>query len=143
MKLCRMKMVTLFIDDGKSLKEKGAKSKSKAYGSTIDGSFHTARFFLNVTKPISTSKYARASLHSNTFLNMFTRAAIAPLLYCKMKSTKFKIISMHVIYLHPKQSGVPLISNCITDFQPFKGYKFTFLTNKPSHSTTIQTWLPS
>ena len=138
-KLCRMKMVTLFIDGGKSLKEKGAKSKSKVYGSTIDGSFHIAHIFPNVTKPISMSKYARVSVHSNTFSNMFTRAAIEPLPYWKMKSTKFKIMSTHVIYLLPKQSGVYLVSNCITDFQPFKGYKFIFPINKPSHSTTIQT----
>src|SRR5438046_5845242 len=138
-KLCRMKMVTLFIDGGKSLKEKGAKSKSKVYGSTIDGSSHIAHIFPNVTKPISTSKYARASVHSNTFSNMFTRAAIEPQPYWKMKSTKFKIMSTHVIYLLPKQSGVYLVSNCITDFQPFKGYIFIFPINKLSHLTMIQT----
>src|SRR5436190_24155426 len=134
-----MKMVTLFIDDGKSLKEKGTKSKSKVYGSTIDGSFHIAHIFPNVTKPISMLKYARVSVHSNTFSNMFTRAAIEPLPYYKMKSTKFKISSTHVIYLHLRQSGIYLVSNCIPDFQPFKGYKFIFPINKPLHLTTIQT----
>ena len=143
MKLCRMKMVTLFIDGGKSLKEKGAKSKSKVYGSTIDGSSHIAHIFPNVTKPISTSKYARASVHSNTFSNMFTRAAIEPLPYYKMKSTKFKISSTHVIYPLPKQLGVFLVSSCITGLQRSNVYKFTFSISRPSDSITIQTSLRS
>ena len=137
-----MKMIILSIGDGKSLKESGAKLNPKMYGSTIGGSFHTVHIFPKL-QPTSTSKYARASVPSNNFSNMFTRVMIVELQYCKMKSTKFKITLMDIIYLHLKQSGVFLVSNCIIDLQQFNGYKFIFQTNKPLHLTMIQILLHS
>src|SRR6266496_1696390 len=86
LKLYQMKMIILSINDGKLLKENGANSNPKVYGSTIDGLFHTAHIFPNVTKPTSMSKYAQASVPSNTFSNTFTRVVIVPLQCCKVRS---------------------------------------------------------
>src|SRR5215471_7438343 len=79
----RMKMVIQYIDDGKLLKEKDAKSNAKVYGSIIDRLFHTVHIFPNVTMLISTSKFVRVLAHSNTFSNMYIKAAIGQLRYYK------------------------------------------------------------
>ena len=72
-----MKMVIRSIDDGKLLKENGAKSNAKVYGSIIDGLFRTVHIFPNVTILISTSKSVQASAPSNISSNMFSRVVIA------------------------------------------------------------------
>src|SRR5947207_15606853 len=136
MKRYRMKMVIQSIDGGKLLKENRAKSNAKVHGSIIDGSFHTVHIFPNVTMLISMSKSAQALAHSNTFSNMYLRAAIGQLQYYKVKSMKFKIMSMHVIYLHPRQFGVFLASSCIINLQRSNGYRFSFSMNRPLHYTT-------
>ena len=143
MKQYRMKMVIQFIDDGKLLMENSTKSNAKVYGSIIDGLFHAAHSFPNDTMLISMLKSAQALVRSNTFSNMYLRVAIEQLLYYKMKSMKFKIISMHGIYLHPKQSGIFMVSSHIIDLQRFNVYKFTFPMNRLSHSTMIQISLHS
>src|SRR5438552_15098093 len=126
MKQSQMKMAIRSIDDGKSLEKNYEKSRLKANGSIIDRWFHTVHIFPNATRLISTSKSVQASAPSNISSNMFSRAAIAQLQYWKMKPMKFKIISTHVISLHPKQSGVFLVSNYITGLRQFNEYKFIF-----------------
>jgi len=100
-------------------------------------------FVRDCTMLISMLKSAQALVRSNTFSNMYLRVVIEQLLYYKMKSMKFKIISTHGIYLHPKQSGIFMVSNHIIDLQRFNVYKFTFPMNRLSHSTMIQISLHS
>src|SRR5436309_6852897 len=105
MKRYRTRIVILFIDNLKSLKNNGERSNAKGYGWTIDGSFHTVHTFLNVTMLISTSKSARAQCVQIPFQICLQEGRLE--LY-KVKSTKFKISSAHVIYLFPKQLGTSL-----------------------------------
>src|SRR5437667_8344924 len=79
MKRYRMKMVIQSINDGKLLKENGAKSNAKVHGSIIDGSFHTVHIFPNITMLISMSKSARALVCSVTFSNTYLRVVIEQL----------------------------------------------------------------
>src|SRR5437016_771368 len=127
MKRYRMKMVIQSIDDGRLLMENGAKSNANMYDLIIDRLFHTVHIFPNVIMLISTSKSVRALARSNTFSNMYIRAMIGQLRY--YKPMKFKILSTHVIFVHPKQSGIFLGSNSITGLQQFSVYKFTFPMN--------------
>src|SRR5947207_8127696 len=89
-----MKMVIQFIDDGKKSTTRNAKSKSKVYGSTIGGLFHTIPTFPNDTKLILTSNSVPASVHSNTYSSMFSRAAIGRLQYWTSMATRFHKRSM-------------------------------------------------
>src|SRR5437762_11863825 len=108
-----MKMIIRSINDEKLLKKNDAKSNANIYNSIIDELFHIIHIFLNIIMLISTSKFVRALARSNIFSNIYIKAMIGQLWY--YKSMKFKILSMHVIYVHSKQSGIFLDSNCIID----------------------------
>src|SRR5216110_1189523 len=117
-----MKMIIQCIDDEKLLMEKNVKSNAKMYDSIIDRLFHIIHIFSNITMLISTSKSIRVLASSNTFSNMYIKMMIGQL-HC-YRAMKFMITSMHVIYLHLKQSDIFLNSNCIIDHQQFNAYKF-------------------
>ena len=133
-------MVILFIDD-QTMEE--LLSLQMEYNSIIDGSFLITPIYPNDIMLTSMSKSAQLSVLLNIFSNMFSKVEIVQLLSYKVKSMKFRILLTHVIYLHPKQSGIFLVSNCIIDLQQSNVYKFTFSMSRPSHSTTIQISLHS
>ena len=122
-------MNIILIDDNNLLMKNDIKLNANIYDSIIDELFHIIHIFPNVIMLISTSKSVRALAHSNIFSNMYIKMTIEQLLY--YKAMKFKILSMHVIYMHPKQFGIFLSSNCIIDLQQFSVYKFTFPMNRP------------
>ena len=136
MKRYRMKMIIQSIDDEKLLMENDAKSNANMYDSIIDRLFHIIHIFPNIIMLISTSKSVRVLARSNIFSNMYIKTMIGQLQY--YKAMKFKILSMHIIYIHPKQSGIFLDSNCIIDLQQFNIYKFIFPMNKLLYLTMIQ-----
>ena len=146
-----MKMAIQFIDDVKKSMEKNAKSKSKVYGSIIDGLSHTIPTFPNDTKLISMSNSVPASVRSNTYSSMFSRAAIVLWQCCKQtamatrfqeRSMRSQIILTHDMYLPLKEYGAFFNSRCITENPPSSDFKFIFQISKPSLSATIPTWLP-
>ena len=128
-------MIIQYIDNKKLLMKKNIKSNAKIYNSIINRLFHIIHIFSNITMLISISKFVRVLASSNTFSNTYIRAMIGQL-HC-YKAMKFMITSMHVIYLHLKQSDIFLDSNCIIDHQQFNAYKFIFSMSTSSHSTII------
>ena len=146
-----MKMVIQFIDDVKKSIMRNAKSRSKVYGSTIGGLFCTIPTSPNDTKLISTSNSVPASVCSNTYSSMFSRAAIILQQCCKWmamamrfqeRSMRSQIILTHDMYLPPKEYGAFFNSRCITENPPSSDFKFIFQISKPSLSAMIPTWLP-
>src|SRR5437762_9123256 len=119
-----MKMIIRSINDEKLLKKNDAKSNANIYNSIIDELFHIIHIFSNVIMLISTSKFVRALTRSNIFSNIYIKMMIEQLWYYKL--IKFKILSTHVIYMHPKQFDIFLSSNYIIDLQQFSVYKFIF-----------------
>src|SRR5947207_14201919 len=117
-------MIISSINDEKLLKKNDIKSNANIYNSIINELFHIIHIFSNVIMLISTSKFVRALACSNIFSNMYIKAMIGQLWYYKLM--KFKILSMYVICVHSKQSGIFLSSNCIIDLQQFSVYKFIF-----------------
>src|SRR5271169_5464091 len=102
MKRWHTKMVVQFIDEGKKSIMRNAKSRSKVYGSTIGGLFHTIPTSPNDTKLISTLNSVPASVRSNTYSSMFSRVAIGRLQYwismamiCHERSMRLQIILTH------------------------------------------------
>src|SRR5437667_5333149 len=137
-----MKMAIQFIDDAKKSMEKNANLKSKVYGSIIDGLSHTIPTFPNDTKLISMSNSVPASARSNTYSSMFSRAAIVLLRQCckrtamatrfQGRSMRSQIISMHDMYLPPKEYGAFFNSRCIIENLPSSDFKFIFQISKLS-----------
>ena len=146
-----MKMAIQFINDVKKSMEKNAKSKSKVYGSIIDGLSHTIPTFPNDTKLISMSNSVPASARSNTYSSMFSRAAIVLRQCCKWtamatrfqgRSMRSQIILMHDMYLPPKECGAFFNSRSIIENLLSSDFKFIFQISKLSLLAMIPTWSP-
>ncbi len=146
-----MKMVIQFIGDVKKSMERNAKSKSKVYGSTIDGLFHTIPISRSDIRLISMSNSVPVSGRSNTYSNMSSRAAIGLRQCYKRTSTamrfhersmRSRIILTHDMYPPLKEYGAFFNSRCIIESLPSSDFKFIFQISKPSLSGMIPTWSP-